>query len=140
MSILLNFNGLNNSFRELSELSSCCDFNFECMNEVIRRNRVLMSPSRFMNKGSRKKLEQSLELCSDTRKAIFCYFGKNKLEKLEKRIGYDIVKRILEEYILLLKKMNYDVGEGNFLLMETLKEDISIVYASEVQLIEEKYI
>lgn len=139
MPILLNYNGLNNSFQQLS---NCSDISLALMNKVIRENRILISPSRFKTiEGHKKELEQSLKLCSETREALFMYFGKDKLNKLKKLIGYDFVECILEEYISTLRKLNYDVGEGDFLLREACKgKRTQVVHASDIQLIEVKNI
>lgn len=139
MAILLNFNGLNNTFRKLSGYSNV---NLALVKEEIQRNRVLMTPSRFKTiKGQKKDLERSLKLCSETRGELLMYFGEDKLDKFKKMIGYDFVECILEEYISALRKLNYNVGEGDFLLRESRNKDKSeVVYASDVQLIEAKYI
>lgn len=139
MAILLNFNGLNNTFRNLSGYSGV---NLGLVKEEIQRNRVLMTPSRFKTiKGQKKDMEQSLKLCSETHGALLMYFGEDRLDKFKKLIGYDFVECILEEYISALRKLNYHVGEGDFLLRESRNKDKSeVVYASEVQLIEVKYI
>lgn len=137
MSIILNFNGLSNSVRELLDST---DISSTLALDKFRQNRVFITPSRFKIQENIKSFDQSLELCSGARKAISNYLGKNRLNKLNELIGSDILQILITEYIAHLRKDKYDVGSGDFLLRETWKENIQVIDASEIQLIEEKYI
>lgn len=140
MSIILNFNGLSNSVRELLD-STDTDISSTLALDKFRQNRVFITPSRFKIQENIKSFDRSVELCSGTRKAISNYLGKNRLNKLNELIGSDILQILITEYIAHLRKDKYDVGSGDFLLRETLKENIQeVINASEIQLIEEKYI
>ncbi len=137
MVILVNFNGLSNFVRDVSHVTKESP---TWISENIRKHRVFMAPSRFKNNVF-KEYKESSTLCSDLRRTLLIYFGRSKLDSLCDEAGEDILKCLLREYISLLREMNYDVGEDDCLLEKTVNEaDEPVITASEVQVLEEKYI
>lgn len=137
MAILVNFNGLSNFVRDLSHMTTASS---TWISEKIRNHRVFMAPSRFMRQ-EQKDYEESFTLCLDLRRTLLVYFGKKKLDTLRDQDGVCISKYLLREYIVLLRGMKYEVREDNCLLEQVMNEpDEPVINASEVQVLEEKYI
>ena len=135
--ILVNFNGLSDFVRDVSHMTTASP---AWISETIRKRRVFMAPSRFKSHEI-KEYKESSALCSNLRRTLLIYFGRKKLDSLRDNVGEDILKYLLQEYINLLRAMKYDVGEDDCLLEQTVNEaDEPVINASEVQVLEEKYI